>query len=186
VCPLKRGKEGYQFMSPVDEVLTLRVGSARARFLDDIALALKDATSGEAVPDSPSRADIESALKAQIGHGKQLLEMAEAACRDLGSYVKLQPTVHKVLIGALSEAARSFRDLDAMVANWTHRHGQPLEGAEEFSPLARKLDDRRAELIAAWHDVFPGLEVDRVSQAIRNLDAGKGRPLHAVLADLPK
>jgi hypothetical protein len=173
-------------MSAVDEVLTLRVGSARARFLDDIALALRDATSAGASPASPSKADIEAELKTQLGHGKELLEIAEAACRDLGSYVKLQPTVHKVLTGALAETARHFRDLHEMLAGWTQRHAQALKGAEDVCPLARKLDDCRAELIAAWHDVFPGLEVDRVSRAIRNLDAGKGRPLDAVLTDLAK
>jgi hypothetical protein len=171
-------------MTSVDELLTIRVGSARARFLDDVALALRDATSGQASAGSPSKADIEAELKVQIGHGRQLLEMAEAACSDLASYVKLQPTVHKVLTDALSETAKYFRYFQEMLADRTHRHGQSLDGAQELPALVSRLDNCRAELIAAWHDVFPGLELDRVCEAIHNLDAGKGRPLDAVLADL--
>ena len=33
-------------------------------------------------------------------------------------------------------------------------------------------------------DIFPGLELDKISQAIRDLDAGKGRPLNDLIADL--
>jgi hypothetical protein len=66
----------------------------------------------------------------------------------------------------------------------TMRVGEALDAEHDLSPLIRKLDDLRAQLIAARHDVFPGLELDRVAQALNDLDAGKGRPLETVLAEL--
>ncbi len=170
-------------MNSAHELLTIRVGEARAQFLGDVASALKEATSG-AEFDPPTQADIEEALKVQIAHGKRLLEMAEAACNDLASYVKLQATIHKVLTGALAEAAKHFRDCLAMVTVWMDRQGLPLEGAQEMATLTRKLDDCRAQLLAAWPDVFPGLEMEKVNQAIHDLDCGKGRSLESMPAEL--
>jgi hypothetical protein len=65
-----------------EEQLAVRVGRARARFVEDWVLALKDA--------EPSKADIEEALQEQIGQGRRLLEMAEAACY-LSSVARLRP-----------------------------------------------------------------------------------------------
>jgi hypothetical protein len=169
-------------MTPADELLAMRVGEERARFWGDLVnLAFKEAHA-EAGP--PNKANIEAALRQQIGHGNRLLYMAQSACRDLAEYVKLPPVFHKVLMEALAEAVKHFRELREMVADWTRRQGVSLAGAEDLDPLISGLDDSRAVLFAARHSVFPGLEPDRVSQAIRDVDAGRGRPLDDVLAEL--
>jgi hypothetical protein len=170
-------------MTFTDEVLTIRVAGARTRFLDEVTSALKEAASRSIETEAPSKADIEAELRLQIGHGRRLLAMAESACNDLPAYVKLQPTIHKVLTEALAEAAKHFQGLQTMAVDWRRRQVEMFDGTKEFAPLINKLDDVRAHLIAAWHDVFPGLELDKVSQAIQDLDAGKGRPLDTVLAE---
>lgn len=172
-------------MTPADELLAMRVGRERARFWGDlVTLAFEEAASEHAAAAPPNKAVIEGALREQIGHGKRLLYMAQSASRDLAEYLKLPPAVHKVLMEALAEAVKHFRELREMVANWTRRQGVSLAGAEDLGPLITGLDDSRAELFAARHSVFPGLEPQRVSEAIHDLDAGRGRPLDEVLAEL--
>ena len=124
-------------MTLVDERLTVRKSRAHVRFVEDFTLALKEA--------EPSKAAMEDALKDQIGHGKRLLEMAEVACY-LASVKQLQPITHKDMEWALTMGVRAFRDLHEMVADWTRRHGESLEGAQDLGSLVTELECCRAEL----------------------------------------
>jgi hypothetical protein len=124
-------------MIVADERLAVRVGRARARFVEDFTLALKDA--------EPSKADIEEALREQIGHGRRLLEMAEAACY-LASFARLGPDTRRQMESALTVGVKAFRDLQETVTDWTRRHGVSLQGEQDLGPLVAEMDRCRAEL----------------------------------------
>jgi hypothetical protein len=106
-------------------------------FLEDATFVLKEAET--------SKADIEGALQEQIGHGKQLLEMGEAACY-LASVVRLRPETRKQMQWALTVGVQAFQDLREMVADWTSREGVSPEGAQDLGPLVAEMDRYRAEL----------------------------------------
>ncbi|HVS40467.1 MAG TPA: hypothetical protein VMS17_33225 [Gemmataceae bacterium] len=127
-------------MIVADEQLAARVGRARARFVEDFALALKDAELG--------KADIEEALQEQIDHGKRLLEMAEAACH-LASAGRLRTDTRNQMGSALSVGVKAFRDLLEAAADWTMRHGAPLGGEQHLAPLIAEMDRCRVELVSS-------------------------------------
>ena len=124
-------------MIVADERLAVRVGTARARFVEDYALALKDS--------EPSKADLEDALREQIGHGRQLLEMVEVACR-LASVAPLRPNIHRAMESSLAVGLKAFRDLQETVADWTRRHGVSPEGERDLGFLVVEMTHCRAEL----------------------------------------
>ena len=126
------------FMTSVDERLAVRKKSrAHVRFVEDFTLALKES--------EPSKADIEEALQDQIGHGRRLLEMGEAACY-LASVARLRGDTRTEIEWALTAGVKAFRDLQEMVAEWTRLHGVSLEGEHDLGPFVAEMDHCRAEL----------------------------------------
>ena len=140
----------------VDERLAVHRVLARVRIVEDINLVLEEA--------EPSKAGIEETLRDQIGDGRQLLEMAEAACY-LASVARLRPETHKHMVRALTDAVQAFRDLQEMVANWMRQHNASLAGEQELGPLTANMERFHAELalglqerqrdISGNHAVFP-------------------------------
>jgi len=102
-------------MRPAAEQFAVRMSRARVRFLEDATIALRES--------EPSKADIEDALRDQLGHSKRLQDMAEVSCRCLASPTGLQPSTHKEMIWALTVAVKDFRDLQEMLDSWTPIHG---------------------------------------------------------------
>jgi hypothetical protein len=106
--------------------------------VEDLTAALKET--------EPSKAAIEEALKDQIGNGKRLLEMGEAACY-LASAGRLQSETRDQMAWALTVGVKAFRDLREMVSDWTRRHdGLSLEGEQALEPLVAEMDNLRTEL----------------------------------------
>jgi hypothetical protein len=128
-------------MISADERLAVRMSRAHVRFMEDAALTLTLA----AKESEPIKADIDEALKDEIGHGRRLLEMAEAACH-LASVGRLQPETRGHMKWALTAGAQAFRELQEMATEWTRRHGSSLDGAQELGPLVAEMDGCRAEL----------------------------------------
>lgn len=121
----------------VDERLAVHRAIARVRVVEDVNFALEET--------KPSKAGIEEALQDQIGDGRRLLEMAEAACY-LASVPRLRPDTHKHMVRALTDAVQAFRDLQEMVANWIEQHHVSLTGEQELTPLLAKMEQFRDEL----------------------------------------
>lgn len=140
----------------VDERLAVRRARAHVRVVEDLNSALEES--------EPSKTGIEEALQDQIGHGKQLLEMAEAACY-LASSARLRSDTREHMQWSLTVGIKAFRDLQEMVANWMRQHNASLAGEKELDPLIAKMEQFRAELAsglqerqrdsAADHAVFP-------------------------------
>jgi hypothetical protein len=135
---LRPGWEEGTFMTSVDERLVVAKSRAHTRFVEDLTAALKET--------EPSKSAIEEALKDQIGNGKRLLEMGEAACY-LASVGRLQSETRDQMAWALTVGVKAFRDLREMVADWTRRHdGLSLEGEQALGPLVAEMDSLRTEL----------------------------------------
>jgi len=140
----------------VDERLTVHRAIARVRVVESVNLALEES--------EPSKTGMEETLQEQMGDGRQLLEMAEAACY-LASVARLRPETHKHMVRALTYAVQAFRDLQEMVANWMRQHNAPLAGEQELGPLIAKMEQFRAELASSLqqrqrdtagdHAIFP-------------------------------
>ncbi len=140
----------------VDERLAVRRARAHVRVVEDLNFALEES--------EPSKTGIEEALQDQISHGKQLLEMAEAACY-LASTARLHSDTREHMQWALTVGIKAFRDLQEMVANWMRQHNASLAGEKELGPLIAKMEQFRVELAsdlqerqrdtAADHTVFP-------------------------------
>lgn len=124
----------------VDERLTVHRALARVRVVESVNLALEES--------EPSKGGIEVTLQEQLGDGRQLLEMAEAACY-LASVARLQPDTHKHMVRTLNYAVQAFRDLQEMVANWMQKHNMSLVGEQELSPLIAKMEQFRTELVSS-------------------------------------
>jgi hypothetical protein len=124
----------------VDERLAVRRARAHVRVVEDLNYALEES--------EPSKAGIEDTLRDQIGHGKQLLEMAEAACY-LASVARLHPDTREHMQWALTVGVKAFRDLLEMVANWMRVHNVPLAGEQQLGPLIAKMEQFRAELASS-------------------------------------
>jgi hypothetical protein len=124
----------------VDERLAVHRAIARVRVVEDVNFALEEA--------KPSKADLEEALQEQIGDGRHLLELAEAACY-LASVDCLRPETYKHIGRALTDAVRAFRDLQEMVANWMRHHNVSLIGEQELVPLIAKMEQFRTELASS-------------------------------------
>lgn len=135
----------------VDERLAVHRALARVRIVEDVNLALEEA--------EPSKTGIEETLKDQIGDGKQLLEMAEAACY-LASVARLRPENHKHMVRALTDAVQAFRDLQELAANWMRRYNLSLEGAQELAPLIAKMEKFRVELASNLSERQPDTSGD--------------------------
>lgn len=127
----------------VDERLTIRRARAHVRVVEDLNFALEES--------EPSKAGIEEALQDQIGHGKQLLEMAEAACY-LASVARLHSDTREQMQWALIVGVKAFRDLQEMVANWIRQHNVSLVGEQELGPLIAKMEQFRAELTSSLQE----------------------------------
>lgn len=140
----------------VDERLAVRRARAHVRVVEDLNFALEES--------EPSKTGIEEALQDQIGHGKQLLEMAEAACY-LASTARLRSNTREHMQWALIIGIKAFRDLQEVIANWMRHHNASLVGEKELGPLIAKMEQFRAELAlgleeqqgdsAGDHAVFP-------------------------------
>jgi hypothetical protein len=127
----------------VDERLAVHRALARVRVVEDVNFALEET--------EPSKAGIEEALQDQIGDGRQLLEMAEAACY-LASVTRLRPDTHKHMLRALTDAVQAFQDLREMVANWMRQHNVSLAGEQKLDPLIAKMEQFRAELASSLQE----------------------------------
>jgi len=168
-------------MTSTSELLAARVGKARARFLEDVALALKDDASER------SQIELEESLAEQIDQGRRLLGMANVACRSVASATKLQRSTHQEMIWALTVAVKAFRDLQEMMASWSRSHGVSLAGEEELGSLVLDLNDRRAELSLAGNepqDQVPPFDPELTRRASEEYDRGDFQELGEVIRDL--
>jgi hypothetical protein len=164
-------------MKSYNERLIARHARAHVRFVEDVNLALEDAIL--------NHLEVAETLREQVEHGRKLVKMAEGACKHLALSPDHQLAVDTEIIWSLAQAARAFRALQGLLrSSVPAENGPPLE--KELASLIEELDDRRAELIALRRAAFPGLEPDLVAQAIKDLDAGQGRPLETVLSNIGK
>jgi hypothetical protein len=162
--------------SAASERLAVRMSRAHIRFVEDTTIALKEA--------EPAKADIEDALRDQLGHGRRLLAMAETACRCLASPSGLPPAIHKEMSWASTVALKDFRDLQEAVLSWTRTHGA-LEGAHELAALLAELGDLQAEL-CSWRELQEEVPFDPelIRQARAAYDRGDFQELAEVIRDL--